>query len=354
MVSAATGAGQTVAVAPLRRFINEVCGTLGVPPDDAAVIADGMVWAELRGIDLGTRRLPTLAAVIRGGGTKAAPARRVIEDSRSLAVLDADDSWGQPAAAQAMRIAISKARDAGVGACVVRNTGNSLAMGYYPSIAIGERLVGAAFTNSLPLQAPWGGLQKVISNQAFAIGAPAARHTPLLFDSATTAITWAGIHEFIARGERLPDGLAVDTEGRPTTDPAAALAGRLLPMGGHRGFGIALMWEVLTGILSGGEMWGPTVRGSVNDRSAGQSTFLLAIDPTVAMPYETFTTRVDDLIDQVHASPPAAGVGRVYVPGERSAEMARTRERDGVTLSAARVTELRTLGESCGVPWLAV
>jgi len=119
------------------------------------------------------------------------------------------------------------------------------------------------------------------------------------------------------------------------------------------GFGIALMWEVLTGILSGGEMWGPTVRGSVSDKSSGQSTFLLAIDPAVAMPFETFTARVDDLIDQVHASPPAAGVDRVYVPGERSAEMAAARERDGVTLSAARVTELRTVGESCGVAWPA-
>jgi LDH2 family malate/lactate/ureidoglycolate dehydrogenase len=340
-----------IPVAPLRGFIADVCAKVGIPADDTAVIADGMVWAELRGIDLGTRRLPTLVAAIRGGGTKAAPARRVVKDAPAFAVLDADDSWGQPAAAHAMRIAIAKARDAGIGACVVRNTGNSLAMGQYPSTAIAERLIGAAFTNALPLQAPWGGTKKVLGNQAFAIGVPAARHRPLLFDSATTAITWAGIHEYVARGERLPEGLAVDGDGKPTTDPAAALAGRLLPMGGHRGFGIALMWEVLTGVLSGGEMWGPTVRGISDDRSAGQSTFLLAIDPSVAMPYDTFTRRVDDLIDQVHASPPAPGVERVLVPGERSAEMAESRMRDGVPLSAARVAELRTVGESFGVRW---
>jgi LDH2 family malate/lactate/ureidoglycolate dehydrogenase len=341
---------RVVGAEPLRGFIAATCRALGVPDDDAAVIADGMTWAELRGIDLGTRRLPTLAAAIRGGGTKAAPRRRVTSETRAFAVLDADDSWGQPAAAHGMRIAIAKARDAGVGACVVRNTGNSLAMGYYPSIAIAESLIGAAFTNALPLQAPWGGTKKVVGNQAFSIGVPARRHVPLLFDSATTAITWAGIHEYVARGERLPEGLAVDAEGHPTTDPHAALAGRLLPMGGHRGFGIALMWEVLTGILSGGEMWGPTVRGISDDKSAGQSTFLLAIDPTVAMAYETFTQRVDELIDQVHASPPAHGVDRVVVPGERSAEMAAARERDGIPLTVARVTELRTLGESCGVP----
>jgi len=349
-VSATTGAGQTIAVAPLRRFIGDVCRALGVPPDDAAVIADGMVWAELRGIDLGTRRLPTLAAAIRGGGTKAAPARRVIKDARALAVLDADDSWGQPAAAHAMRIAIGKARDAGVGACVVRNTGNSLAMGYYPSIAIGERLIGAAFTNALPLQAPWGGTRTVLGNQAFAIGVPAARHVPLLFDSATTAITWAGIHEYVARGERLPEGLAVDAQGRPTTDPAAALAGRLLPMGGHRGFGIALMWEVLTGILSGGALWCPSVRGISDDKPAGQSTFLLAIDPSVSLPYEQFLQRVDTLIDRIHATPPAPGVSRVLYPGEHAAEMAVARERDGIPLPLVRVEELRKLSRDLGVP----
>jgi len=344
---------QTVPVEPLRRFINDVCRALGVPADDAKVIADGMIWAELRGIDLGTRRLPTLAASIRGGGSKAAPQRKIVKDARAFAVLDADDSWGQPAAAHAMRIAIAKAREAGIGACVVRNTGNSVAMGQYPSIAIAERFIGAAFTNALPLQAPWGGTQKVLGNQAFSIGVPSGRFAPLLFDSATTAITWAGIHEYVARGENLPEGLAVDKDGRPTTDPAAALAGRLLPMGGHRGFGIALMWEVLTGVLSGGEMFGPTVRGSVEDKSSGQSTFLMAIDPTVAMPYETFVARVDQLIDMVHASTPAPGVDRVVVPGERSAEMAKARLRDGVPLSTARVTELRTVGESCGVAWPA-
>ena len=181
--------GELVAVEPLRGFISEVCRALAVPADDTAVIADGMVWAELRGIDLGTRRLPTLASAIRGGGTKAAPRRAVIREARAFAVLDADDSWGQPAAVHAMRIATAKAGESGVGACVVRNTGNALAMGYYPSLAIAERFIGAAFTNALPLQAPWGGTQKLLGNQAFAIGVPTTRHAPLLFDSATTAIT---------------------------------------------------------------------------------------------------------------------------------------------------------------------
>jgi LDH2 family malate/lactate/ureidoglycolate dehydrogenase len=351
MVTASTST--IVGTAALRSFIDAVCRALGMPADDAAVIAEGMTWAELRGIDLGTRRLPTLASAIRGGGTKAAPQRTVVKELPAFAVLDADDSWGQPAAAHAMRIAIEKARVAGVGACVVRNTGNSLAMGQYTSIAIAERLIGGAWTNALPLQAPWGGTKKVLGNQAFSIGVPAGRHAPLLFDSATTAITWAGIHEYVARGEQLPEGLAVDKDGQPTTDPHAALAGRLLPMGGHRGFGIALMWEVLTGILSGGEMWGPTVRGISDDESAGQSTFLLAIDPAVAMPVETFTARVDGLIDMVHASPPAPGVDRVVVPGERSAEMAKAREREGIRIAASRVDELRKVGESCGVPWPA-
>ena len=339
----------TIRAEPLHAWIHDVLRASGVPEEDATNIADGMVWAELHAVDLGTRRVPTVVNAIKGGGTKAAPQRKVVSDRPTFAVLDADQSWGVAASVQAMRIAISKARAHGVGACVVRNTGNSLGMGYYPSLAIEERLIGLAFTNALPLQAPWGGTKKTLGNQAHAIGVPAGRHAPLLFDSATTAITWASIHEFVARGERLPEGLAVDTEGKPTTDPEAAIAGRLLPMGGHRGFGIALMWEVLTGVLSGGEMFGATVSGGFPDRASGQSTFLMAIDPTVAMPYETFVARVDDLIDQVHASPPAPGVERIYVPGERSAEVAKQRAQGGIPLSAARMKELMAVAESTGV-----
>jgi len=345
-----TASANVVEAAELRSFAAKVARAVGVPEDDAAVIADGMVWSELRGVDIGIKRLTTLVSRIRGGGTRADPRPQVIRESGSFAVLAGNDAWGQVTSVRAMRIAIAKAKASGIGACVVRHTGNSLAMGYYPWLATQDRLIGLAITNAMPLQATWGSTEKLLGNQAYALGCPAGRHAPIIFDAATTSVSWVGIHEHEARGERLPPGVALDVAGKPTTDPAEALAGILLPAGGHRGYGLALMWEILTGVLSGGEHFAPLPDDMTAAGVAHQSTFLLAIDPAASMPYERFAERVDALIDRIHACPPAPGVDRVYVPGERGADVAAVRERDGIPLSDRRVDELRTLSRDLGIP----
>jgi LDH2 family malate/lactate/ureidoglycolate dehydrogenase len=199
---------------------------------------------------------------------------------------------------------------------------------------------------------PPGGTSKVVGNQAFALACPAGRHSPLLFDSALSAISWTQIEELRDRGEPLPAGVALDTSGEPTSDHGAALAGMLLPVGGHRGFGIALMWEVLTGVLSGNDRFATAITPLAElDRPQSVAHFYLAIDPTVAMPYAEFTARVDALIDQMHASPPAKGVDRVFVPGEQGFATAARRAREGIPISAERDALSRALGESVGVPW---
>jgi LDH2 family malate/lactate/ureidoglycolate dehydrogenase len=333
----------------LRRFAESVAVACGVPEEDAAVIADGMIWAELRGIDLGLKRLTTLVLRIRAGGTAPDPRPAVVKESGAFAVLDGHGSWGQVTAARGMRIAIERARRQGIGACSVRETGNSLAMGYYPWLATRERMIGLAITNAIPLQAPWGGAAKLIGNQAYAMACPSGKYAPIVFDTATTAITWVGIHEYEARHERLPAGVALTTQGEPTVDPAEALAGLLLPAGGHKGSGLALMWEILTGVLSGGAHFAPLPESMSPGTVAGQSTFLLAIDPSVSMKYEAFLERVDTLIDRIHATPPAPGTTRVYYPGERGAEIAATRERDGIPLPPVRADELRKLSRELSV-----
>jgi LDH2 family malate/lactate/ureidoglycolate dehydrogenase len=345
-------AARVSVVAPdeLRTFAERVAVAIGVPPEDAAVIADGMIWTELRGIDIGIKRLTTLVQRIRAGGTVADPRPSVVRESGAFAVLDGHGSWGQVAAARAMRIAIERARAQGIGACVVRESGNSLAMGYYPWLATRERMIGVSITNAIPLQAPWGGAKKLLGNQAYAMACPSRRHAPIVFDAATTGISWVGIHEHEARHEPIPAGVALSPRGEPTTDPAEALAGILLPAGGHRGYGLALMWEILTGVLSGGKDFAPLPDDMGAGAVAGQSTFLLAIDPAASMPYETFVERVDALIDRIHATPPAPGVSRVYYPGERGAETAAVREREGIPLTSVRVDELRKLASELSVP----
>src|SRR5262249_45955011 len=155
-----------------------------------------------------------------------------------------------------------------------RDSRTANVMGYYPTLAIAAGMVGLAITNSEPLQAPWGGTTKVLGNQAFALGAPASRHHPLLYDGAATATSRARINDLARRGRPLPDGAALDVEGRPTTDPAAALEGMLLPSGGHKGYALSVFWEVLTASLAGG------ARGRDPHDT---SLFLLAIDPAASV-----------------------------------------------------------------------
>jgi LDH2 family malate/lactate/ureidoglycolate dehydrogenase len=152
------------------------------------------------------------------------------------------------------------------------------------------------------------------------------------------------------RGEPLPEGVLLDAEGRPTRDPEAWVEGLLVPAGGHRGSGLAIMFEILTGVLAGGDRFGPDV-GSPNaaGEPQGVSLVTMAIDPTVSMPYEQFVDRVDRVIDAVHAAPPAAGTDRVNVPGERGFRTAEQRLRDGIPLAPSRVDALRALGVDLGV-----
>ena len=177
-------------------------------------------------------------------------------------------------------------------------------------------------------------------------------HDPLLLDMALSAITLVGIHKYADNGEELPEGLALDAAANPTTDPAVALAGMLLPMGGHRGYGLAVMWEVLTGVLSGAPRFlSDVTMPDVFDRPQAVSMFFMAIDPEISMPYDEFVARVDRLIDRIHASPPAPGVQRVFVPGERSAELGRQQVHNGIPMSVSLAQELQAFGAELGVSW---
>jgi LDH2 family malate/lactate/ureidoglycolate dehydrogenase len=334
----------------LRTFVRQVLLAVGMRPAAAEVTADVMLWSDLRAIEPhGISKLPVLVARIEAGVTAADAEPTVLNETSTTALIDANTIWGQVAATWAMELAVEKARLNQLGAVVVRNSSSLGALGYYPLVAVRAGQIGLAITNSMPLLAPWGGTSKLLGNQAYAIGCPASRYAPILLDTSNSATSWGNIRMRVERGEQLPPGLAFDAEGRPTTDPAAALEGLLAPAGGHKGFGLALLWEVLTGVL-GGLAFGPNV-GATEDLTRPQevSHFLLALDPTAYLPLELFTARVDSLIEQIRAVPPAPGIERAYAPGEQGFARAAARERDGIPLSARRQAELVTLSQRVGV-----
>lgn len=340
----------TVDAEELRTFIRHVLLAIGMRPAAAELTADAMLWADLRAIEPhGVAKLPILVERIEAGVTAADAEPTVVSETATTALIDAGTVWGQVAATWAMELAVEKARVHQLGAVVVRNSSSLGALGYYPLVAVRAGQIGLVITNSMPLLAPWGGTTKLLGNQAYAIGCPAGRYPPLLLDISNSATSYGNIKMALERGEQLGPGLAFDAEGRPTTDPAAALEGLLAPAGGHKGFGLALMWEVLTGVLAG-MAYGPNV-GALEDLARPQETshFLLALDPAAYLPLEQFTARIDSLIEQIGSVPPAPGVERPYAPGEQGFMRSAARAGEGIPLSARRRSELATLGRRIGV-----
>jgi LDH2 family malate/lactate/ureidoglycolate dehydrogenase len=337
----------------VREFSTDVLERCGLSAEDARIVADALAWADLRAIaPQGIAKLPLLVRRLRSGGASPDAVVRVVSERGAFVRLDAGHSTGHVAGVRAMRAAITRARTYGVGLAVVGNTDSGSAMGYYASLAAAEGFIGIAINNTYPLMPPHGGTTRVVGNQAFAIAVPRAGAAPLLFDSALSALSHTGIEEMRERGAPLPAGIALDVDGRPTTDHAAAIAGLITPVGGHRGFGLALMWEVLTGVLSGNEHFASRIT-PIGDVSRPQSIAHchLAIDPRVAMPLDAFTLRVEALVDAVHASPPAEGTARVFVPGEQGDAIAERRAREGIEVSATKAAELEALGRELGVAW---
>ena len=335
------------------RFAQSIFAKLGMTPEHAHLMADQITWAHLRGhASLGARKIIQYGARVRNGGTTPMGESEVIRETQAFVLLDAHHTFNQVAGVDAMRRAVAKARMVGNGVAVLRNTASAGALGYFAEIAATHGMIGMAINNGPALLHPWGGRAKLLGNQAFAIAGPSGRHDDLLFDTALGEMTHVGMHGYQERGEPLPEGVALDVAGRPTVDPAEGIAGMMVPMGGHRGYGLAVMWEVLTGVLAGGSRFIDEIpMPDVLDRPQGVSMFFLAIDPQFSMPRDTFVARVDELIDRIHASPPAPGVERVVFPGERSAEIARERSRDGIPLAPSLIAELEAFGTQLGVPW---
>lgn len=348
-----TGSGSDTSVveAPrLRKFTELLFEKAGMRSTDAQLLADHLNWADRRGISwLGVNKIPQYLERLRTGCTPADAELSIVSDLPSFVLIDGHDAFGQVVGYHAMKAATAKARTAGAAVAVVRNTTSAGALGYFATLAAEERMIGLAINNSPPLQPAVGGTEKVVGNQAFAVGSPARSYSPLVLDMATSAITLARIHDYDNRGEELPPGVALAADGTATTDPATALRGTLLPMAGHRGFGLAMMWEVLTGVLAGGPRFSRNVAGPDEfDRPQGVSMFLLAVDPAAVMPPDTFTERVDRLIDQVK-EPGGIGLEPVRVPGERSDQTRAERDREGIPVPAKLFARLQELGAQLGV-----
>jgi LDH2 family malate/lactate/ureidoglycolate dehydrogenase len=341
-----------VRASELSAFCADCFQKLGLSREDAHLTADNLIFANLRGVDShGVIRLKIYADRLRAGGFRAHSQPQVVSEQESSALIDAQHGVGQVAATAAMKLALGKAAKTGIAVVSVKNSNHFGASAFYALQAVDQGMIGFATTNAGPTMAPTGGREARLGNNAFAIAVPAGEFPPLVLDMATGAVAWGKI--FVAQQEqkKIPTTWALDKDGVPTDDPnAAAHQGLIQPFGGYKGYGLSLLIDILTGVLSGGG-FSTHVRTLYKEiESPAQIAHTCAALRVEAfMPLDEFYLRMDQIIQLVRACPTAPGVERIFVPGEIEYETEQRRRIEGIPINPALRTELIALAAELGL-----
>lgn len=301
-----------------RDFCTEAFMALHVPEADARLVADNLVEAELRGLSShGLSRLGFYVNKLEAGGFKARPDIRILQERTASFVMDADSALGAVAGSQAMHRCIDKARQGGI-ACAAVKGGNHFGIaGYYSMMALEHDMIGISMCNSVAKMSVHGGIDPVMGTNPISIAVPAGQRRPLVFDAATSLVALGKVIVADIEGKPIPEGWALDRSGHVTTSPAEALKGAILPFGGYKGSGLAIMVDVFTAILSGAQFGLHT--GELRaDPERGQEVgfFFGAIDIAAFQDVATFKARTDQFIDELKASRRAEDCDEILMPGE--------------------------------------
>jgi LDH2 family malate/lactate/ureidoglycolate dehydrogenase len=327
-------------------FTVALLGRLGVPEKPAAEVAEALVAADLEGVPShGLMLLPMYIERLAAGSVSPTSEGRIVSDRAGAVVFDAEHGLGQVTARRAVAIAIERARQHALAAVAVRNAFHFGTAGRWAALMAREGCVGMALTNTRPLMPPPGGAERLVGNNPIAIAVPSRNDEPFIVDFALSAAAMGRIRLADAAGERIPEGWACDAAGVPTTDPAVAIAGMLLPVGGPKGFGLAMMVDLLAGGLSTGAV-GHEVRPLYGDASLPYACaqFFLAIDIGAFRPADEYAAVTGAFVERVRAARPAPGFRQVKAPGD-PAILARRAAGSQVSLDAATLTALRIAAE---------
>lgn len=354
-----------VPVEDLRRFVEAVFVRLGVPAEDARICADVLLAADLRGISShGVSRLVLYVNRIRNGTLSPVTKLAVVQEGPTTAVLDAQNGMGMVAAYRAMELAIRKARAFGLGAVVVRNSSHYGIAGYYALMAAKEGMIGMSFTNARPSVAPTFGVEPMLGTNPIAFACPTDEPFPFCFDAATS-VSQRGKIEVLARlGKPVPEGWVIDREGKPATDAKSVLAGlpkdlyAFLPLGGvgeelggHKGYGLATMVEILTSALAGG----PFLKDLSDQDAQGRpkpsrlAHFFLALDIQRFLPLEEFKRIAGEILRALRTSTKAPGAERIYTAGEKAYLREQENREKGIPLDPPLREGLARLAQELGL-----
>jgi len=335
---------QHVSASDARTFITNVLIGNGVPKDNALLVARYLVEADLRGVDThGMNRIPSYMARIRAGVLDARASPTLQQVTPVVAQVDGKNAFGFLTGHTGMSAAIKMADKFGIGMVSCKHSNHFGMSAWLVQQALDAGMMSLVFTNSSPALPVWGGKSKLMGVSPIACGAPAGKHgRPFILDMAPSVAARGKIYKALRRGDKIPLDWALNTSGKRTDDPAEALEGVMLPMGGPKGSALAIMMDVFSGVLSGSAFAGQVTNPYDPSKAADVGHLLLAIKPDLFMSIEAFGERMDYLYAQVVGSDKMDGIERIYFPGEIEDLQKERRLKEGIPLVPAEVEALNT------------
>lgn len=343
----------TVGVEVARRWTSTVFRACGMNEFDAATVTDQLVADDTRGVlSHGLIRVPNYVQRLLAGAVDPAGKPRVVRQSSGTALVDGHNAMGQVVAMHAMKTACDIAARAGTGSVAVRGSNHFGTCAHYARIAAARHMIGFATTVSAGnVMAPWGAAEALLGNNPFGIAVPANDHPDLVLDISCSVVAGGKVLLAAKRGEDIPPTWALGPDGQPETDAVRAARNVIVqPLGGHKGYGLALMMAMLAAILPGAA-FGRDVQSMRDDFAGAQNVghWFSVIDPAGFTDPDEFRMRVDRAIDAMHGASLAAGTERILVPGELEAETEARQLVAGISYPVDLVAELNDVGNELGV-----
>lgn len=318
---------------------------VGVPLEHAQITMQLLLWADLRGFGThGVERLLSYVPRLQKGLINPRPNLKIETKGESLRLVQGDNGLGPVVAFTGIQEAMAIAKKSGIGLVGCRESNHFGAAAPYVLMACAQRLIAITSTNAFPTMAPTGGLDSLVGNNPLAIGVPADGGSHFVLDMAMSVSSRGRIREMAARGEQIPPGWAITREGRPTTDPHEALRGLVLPIGQHKGYGLAVAMDILCGVITGAG-FGRGIKSLFQDWSEPQHIghIFITIDPQRFMPWDVFAKRMGQLYGLLKSSTPIDPKVPVILPGELESRLEEERKKAGIPVEPEILAKLRKL-----------
>lgn len=342
----------------LHQYMVQFFTKLNVPENDARIVADVLLEADLRGVDShGIIRLHTYYGdrLHKGLIDPLTPVTTIRETATTMA-LDAGNGMGQVASFKAMQHCIEKAHEMGISMVTVRNSNHYGIAGYYAMMALQQDMIGISFTNSQPLVAPTYGRTAMLGTNPIAVAVPAASEKPFVLDMATSIVPIGRVTVYEKAGKAIPEGWGVNQDGLVTTNPLEVLrGGALMPLGGidmmrgYKGYGLGMMVDIFSGVLSGASFGANVAHPSDPKTNADVGHFFAAINIEAFRDLTGFKLDMDKLLQQMKNAPKSVGQERIYIHGEKEFERADRYRKEGIPLLTEVVTSLEKAGREIGI-----